>query len=186
MLYLRSLIFLSLVLSNQESTGTDPSQIIITDTGKYIPYVPTDIDAGPSEGFILNAHYFPALKFYNAGRYKDAESQLTYVVVRPHYLEANPRRPEFMSTAHYLRGMIYVYHASGLGRYTLAKADFEAAVKWNPLNYVVYLELSRVYSRLGFPEEAASVLRHLLSLMPDMMTAEEAQKELSGIPEKAH
>ena len=82
--------------------------------------------------------------------------------------------------------MIYVYHASGLGRYTLAKADFEAAVKWNPLNYVVYLELSRVYSRLGFPEEAASVLRHLLSLMPDMMTAEEAQKELSGIPEKAH
>ena len=181
-------IILTLIalVANQETPAIDLSQVEIVDTGKFMPYITTNIDAGPATGFILNYHYFPGINFYNGGRYKEAEEQFTYVIQRPYFLEANTRRPEFMSTAHYLRGMIYLYHATGVGRHNQAKADFESALQWNPRNYVVYIEISRLYSGLGFREQAASIIRHLLELKPDEATAAAAQKEIAAIAQKAN
>jgi tetratricopeptide (TPR) repeat protein len=180
------ILILAAVIPIQDTGSIDLSQIEIINTGKYMPYITTNIDAGPATGFILNYHYFPGINFYNGGRYKEAEEQFTYVTSRPQYLEANPRRPEFMSTAYYLRGMVYLYHANGVGRHNQAKADFEAALQWNPRNYVVYLEISRLYSGLGFREQAVSIIRHLLEMKPDQMIAEAAQKELDAITQKAN
>ncbi|HEY2921481.1 MAG TPA: tetratricopeptide repeat protein [Candidatus Binatia bacterium] len=166
---------------SQEATGFDASKIDIANTGKFIPYRIMEIDAGPVVGNMLNAHYFPGIDFYSGGRYKEAEPQFTYVIERSRYLEANPRQAEFMSTAHYLRGMIYFYHATGIGRLSIAKQDFEAALQWNPRNYIVLLELSRLYSGLGYHEQASSILRHLLDLKPDEEIARQAQIDLDTI-----
>ncbi|HYR88039.1 MAG TPA: tetratricopeptide repeat protein [Terriglobia bacterium] len=182
MLYL--LVLLIAAPLGQNLGGFDAARIEIINTGKFTPYVATDIEAGPVTGNILNFHYFPGLNFYNGGRYKEAEEQFTYVIVRPHFLEANPRRAEFMSISYFLRGMIYFYHANGVGRHSMAKADFESALKWNPRNYIVLLELSRLYSGLGFQQQAGAVLRHLLDLKPDEETARQAQTELDKIQQR--
>ncbi len=183
------LIHIILVLAaatlNQEPGGPDLSQVTIINTGKYMAYLTTNIDAGPATGFILNYHYFPGINFYNGGRYKEAEEQLTYVISRPQYFETNPRQAEFMSTAYYLRGMLYLYHANGIGRHAQSKVDFDAALKWNPSNYVVYLEMSRLYSSLGFPDQAAMILEYLKQLKPDETIGEVAQKELDNLNKKA-
>ena len=89
-----------------------------------------------------------------------------------------------MSIAHYLRGMIYFYHAKGLGRHALAKSDFEHAIKWNNRNYTAYIELSRVYSELGFNAPATTVLERLLELKPGEEISKEAQTELAKLKNK--
>jgi tetratricopeptide (TPR) repeat protein len=141
----------------------------------------TVFDAGPVVGQMLNAHYFPALRDYGSGRYDYAERDMTFVINHPAALDENPRKGEFYSTAHYIRGMIYFYHASGVGRHRLAKADFEAAIEWNPANFVAYLELSRVYSELGLKDPAASIIHRLLDLNPDKAIAEQARVELRNL-----
>jgi tetratricopeptide (TPR) repeat protein len=156
----------------------DRSRIDIIDAGKPIAVRPTFFDVGPETGRILNIHYFPAIDLYDAGRYRDSEENLTYLLDRPNYIDGNSRKQEFLSTAAYLRAMIYLYHASGVGRHALARQDFEAAVKWNPKNYLAYIELSRVYSDLGFKEQAVTVLQQLLQLDPDKEIATEAQNEI--------
>src|SRR5438270_217775 len=130
MQFLGHIVFALLAATlGQEATGFDASKIEIVNTGKFITYRIMEIDGvGPVLGNMLNAHYFPAIDFYSGGRYKEAEPQLTYVIDRPRYLEANSRQAEFMSTAYYLRGMIYFYHAAGVGRLSIAKQDFEAAL----------------------------------------------------------
>src|SRR5262245_59941455 len=87
----------------------------------------THFDVGPVIGEPLNAHLFPGIKDYVNGLYTLAETQMTYVIDRPAYLARVPHQGEFMSTAHYVRGMIFFYHATGVGRHRLAKADFENA-----------------------------------------------------------
>src|SRR5262245_7061892 len=94
------------------------SRIVIENTGRAIPFRYPFYDVGPQLGNILNFHYFPALESYNAGRYQDAEGDLTYVLDRPQYIDGNSRQQEFLSTASYTRGMIYLYHAQGIGRYS--------------------------------------------------------------------
>jgi tetratricopeptide (TPR) repeat protein len=166
----------------QDASLLDRSKIEIVNTGKYIPVNQiTAIDAGPVVGNMLNAHYFPGINLYKGGRYKEADQEFTYVITRPHYLKENPRQAEFLSTAYYLRGMIYLYHAKGVGRHSIAQEDFETALKWNPRNYIVFLELSRLYSGLGFQEQAASILHHLLELKPDQEIAGQAQTDLDKI-----
>ena len=141
----------------------------------------TNFDPGPVTGNMLNIHYFPALRDYSNGQYNIAERDLTFVINHPNALDENPRRGEFYSTAHYTRGMIYLYHASGIGRHRLARADFEAAIKWNPMNFVAYLEISRVYSQLGLKDAAVSSLRKLLDLKPDKTTTDQALMELKKL-----
>src|SRR5688572_12649766 len=89
------------LVSVQSPPHHDPSKIQIINTGEYTPYMMTVFDAGPVVGNMLNAHYFPGINLYNGGRYLEAEEQFTYVLDRPHYLEANPRQAHFLSTAHY-------------------------------------------------------------------------------------
>jgi hypothetical protein len=57
-------------------------------------------------------------------------------------------------------------------------------LQWNPQNYIVLLELSRLYSGLGFQEQATSLLNHLLDLKPDADIAREAQVELDTTAHK--
>jgi tetratricopeptide (TPR) repeat protein len=77
--------------------------------------------------------------------------------------------------------MIYLYHAQGLGKHDLAKSDFKDAIKWNPSNYMAYIELARVYSDLGFTAQATSIINQLLDLKPGAEILKEAQDELSKL-----
>jgi hypothetical protein len=142
---------------------------------------PVFVDDGPQVGSILSAHYSAGLREYQTGRYIDAIPQFTYVIDRPSYLNGHPNQGQYLSTAHYLRGMIFIYHAEGVGRLTLAQQDFEAAIQWNPGNYLPYLELARVYVTAGFKEEATSVLQHLIDLKPEDTVIKEAQKILRNL-----
>jgi tetratricopeptide (TPR) repeat protein len=155
--------------------------ITIIDGGKFTPYKKTEFDAGHAAGDGLNGHFFPSVIAYNTGRYNYALGDFTYIVRNHTFLDGNPRKAEFMSITHYLRGMIYLYHAKGIGRHTLAKADFEAAIKWNPANYMAYLELARVYSDLGFIKEASSLVQRLLELEPTQDVVGEAEEELKKL-----
>jgi tetratricopeptide (TPR) repeat protein len=170
-------------VSMQNAGKPGQVKIEIVDAGADKPSLPVQHADGPGAD-ILNQHYFPALSFYGGGRYKDADEHLTYVIARRDYLAQNPSRAEYMSVSHYLRGMIYIYHAEGLGRYSLAKDDFEAAVKWNRKNYEAYLELARLYSKLGFQPQATRLINYLLGLMPQENILEEARKELDSITKK--
>jgi len=152
--------------------------IIIENKG-FLEINKTDIDAGPSYGDILNNHYFPGLECFRHGYFSRAKAELGYLIARPDYVKSNPRQAEFMTNSHYIRGMIYLYHASGLGRHLLAKRDFEQSIRWNPKNYLAHLELSRVWSAVGKKEKAISVLKRLMVLEPDETIVQQAKKDLS-------
>jgi hypothetical protein len=97
----------------------------------------------------------------------------------------NPQRFKYLSLGHYIRGMIYFYHASGRTKYAKAKREFEQAIQWNPGNHLAYIELSRVSSVVGLKEETASILQQLLQLKPVEEIAQQARKELDLMkPEK--
>jgi tetratricopeptide (TPR) repeat protein len=157
----------------QETDNT----IVIRNLG-YLDYKRTYIDAGPAVGEMLNWHYFPGLEFYRHGYFTSAKKEMDYVIERPQYIKSNPRQAEFMSNSHYVRGMIYFYYASGLGRHLLAKKDFEQSIRWNPKNYPSYLELSRLWSAVGKKEQAISVLHRLLDLEPNETIIQQARKDL--------
>jgi len=142
-------------------------------------------EIGYGVGGILNFHYFPGIKYYQAGRYSRAVPELSYFIDRPNYTNGNPKQANYLSTAHYVRGMIYLHHATGLGRLSIAKQDFEAAIMWNKNNYLAYLELSRVFSVAGMKTQADSILKILLDLnSDDKEIAEDARRELNSITPK--
>jgi len=182
-MHIALLIIVALVQLDLRTVLPDADNIVVVNEGRprTSAVMPSQFDAGTSIGDILNNHFFPAVIEYNTGRYSVASQELTFFVRRPATLDANPRKAEFMSIAYYLRGMIYLYHARGVGRHELAKVDFESAVHWNPSNYIAYVELSRVYSDLGFTNEAVIVLKHLLELKPPTDVIDEAQQELQKL-----
>jgi tetratricopeptide (TPR) repeat protein len=191
-LYLALLAFVLSVFPEELprfSAGTaqiDSFKILITTEGDYIPYEPTHYtDLGPQVGDILNAHYFPAIRFYEGGRYKDAYDQLTYVLDRPTYINGNPGQITYLTAAYYLRGMILFYHTSGAGHLTLARQDFETAIQLNDRSYPAYLELSRLFSRAGLNEQAVATLQRLIELEPDKDTLHTAETELGSLAGKS-
>jgi tetratricopeptide (TPR) repeat protein len=160
----------------------DDLPIKIVDTGKYIVVSPTHFDVGPVRADSLNFHYFPAKQYYEAGRYSDAYYNLTYVLTRPTYVEGSiPSQSFYMTSSYYIRGMILLYHAQGIGALSLARKDFESAIKWDPKNYRAYLELSRVFSTAGLKARAVPILRQLIELAPGQEIAEEAERELKKL-----
>lgn len=166
------------------SQDASRAAIKIINTGPPAPYVVTKVDGGPSMGDILNNHYFPGVNQYNAGQYIRAEAEFTYVIDRPSYLDPNPNKQAFLSTSRYLRGMIYLYHATGLGRHALARTDLEASIEHNPNNHLAYLELSRIYSTLGFTEQAKMLLEQLTGWSLDEKVKEAVQRELSELEQR--
>jgi tetratricopeptide (TPR) repeat protein len=159
-------------------------QIIDTGEPVYYPYT-NYADLGPQVGNIINAHYFPGMKYYEAGRYRNANNDLSYFIDRSNYTNGNPNQAYYMSTALYARGMIFLHHASGFGRLSLALNDFDAAIKWNSKNYLAYLELSRVFSIAGLNDQAVSILQALLDQHPDdAKVVEDAQRELNAMTRK--
>jgi tetratricopeptide (TPR) repeat protein len=136
-------------------------------------------------GNMLNVHFFPGLLDYYRGNHNSAFREMNYCIDRANYLEVNPQRFKYLSLGHYIRGMIYLYHASGGEKYTRAARDFEQAIQWNPGNHLAYLELSRVSSMVGLKEDAIAILRQLLQLQPAEGIAQQARKELGLLkPEK--
>jgi tetratricopeptide (TPR) repeat protein len=158
--------------------------IKIINGGPLRPSLDMSFDFGPVVGDMLNAHFLPAVNWYNGGSYSLAINDFNYVIKRVHYFDSNPRQAEIMSVALYLRGMIYLYHAEGVGRHANAKADFEEAIKWNPQNYIAYLELSRVYSQLEFTGPATTILQRLLDLKPGEAIAKAAEDEMAKLKSK--
>src|ERR1051326_7315272 len=155
------MMVLALLQTALSSVLPDANKITVIEGGKPGVILRTGFDAGPAPGDILNGHFFPAVIAYNTGRYNTAAVEATFLVQRANYLDANPRQAEFVSVAYYVLGMVYLYHSKGIGRHDFAKADFQAAIQWNPANYMAHLELSRVFSDLGFTKEAASVINRL-------------------------
>jgi tetratricopeptide (TPR) repeat protein len=168
-------------------TQVDLGTIEVLNSGKPVPYQPTPFtDLGPQVGNILNAHYFPAVNYYKHGNYVNANDQLSYVLMRPSYLDGNPNQAQYLSTAYYMRGMIFLHHANGIGRLTLAREDFAAAISWNPRNYPAYLELSVLFSTVGLKDQAAAILRSLIDLNPDPDVRAAAEAEMQKSDSAAH
>jgi len=148
-------------------------------------YKMTSFDAGPCIGEILNAHYFPGLEFYRTGFFTQAMNEMNYTLDRPTYTEGNPRQGEFLGNAHFLRGMIYFHHASGVGRLLMAKKEFEQAIRWHPKHFDARLELARIWSAVGQKQRAIVVLKKLLELNPDEAAARTATQELKLLETEA-
>ena len=184
--------FLALVVllwGGRPMDGTaQTGEIVVSNEGKYIPYErtsypegPTDPASGVNVGDILNAHYYPGLKFYVHANYKYAKNEMDYFLERPQYIEKHPRRAQFLSIGHYIRGMILYHHASGMGRYALARRDFEEAIRWNAANHLAQLELAKMMAAAGQKDEAISTLNRLLGEKPAEKVAEDVKKELEKI-----
>jgi tetratricopeptide (TPR) repeat protein len=168
--------------SEQSVSQSDLAKItIVNNGGPPSSYETQRFDAGPSLGSILEAHFFPGLDHYNAGRYAYAQIEMAYVVARPTYLDENPRGKEFLSTSHYLLGMIYIYHANGLGRRNVAREHFEKAIQLNPRNYLAYVELARVFAELRITKHASEIIQRLLELNPPEAIAAQARDELNKL-----
>ena len=186
------LIYLSLslgiVLATTDNTWPQDNEIIIHNRAHKGPLGfanKTDFDGGPVVGDILNYHYFPGLQDYKNGNYVGAARQMDYIMRNHRFiLDINPRKKEYVSTAYYLHGRIYFYHASGLGRYIQAKKDFDKAIEWNPRNYPAYLELARLLSSMELRAEATSVLQRLLASQPDEQVVQLARIELTRLQSK--
>lgn len=138
----------------------------------------TNFDTGPCVGNILNAHFFPGFLDYLDGNYAYAMAQMDYVIDRPQYTAMNPKQAEYLSTAHYIRGSIFLDHATGIGRHELAVTDFSSSIKWNSRNYHSYLKLATSYITMNLRSEANETLQSLLALHPPESIIEEANRIL--------
>lgn len=156
----------------------------IINTGVSV-YKKTNFDTGPCVGEILNAHYFPGLEFYRTGFFTQAMNEMNYTLDRPSYTDGNPRQGEFLGNAHFIRGMIYFHHASGVGKLVMAKNEFEQAIRRYPKHYDARLELARIWSAVGQKERAIAVLKKLLELNPDEGVARTATEELKLLETQA-
>jgi hypothetical protein len=141
----------------------------------------TNYDAGPCTGGILNVHFYPGLQDYMKGNNAYAKQQMDYFLARPDYTSINPRQGQYLSLAYYIRGMIYQYHASGIGRQALAAADFKNSIQTDPKNYLAYLELARVYTSLDRKKEAINTLESVLKLKLPASIETQAKAELADL-----
>src|SRR5262245_24232416 len=101
-----SFVLLAALLLQYVTPGLSHNRPVV-DRGTYKPQEITEYHSGLVIGNILNVHIFPAVNAYTSRLYSSALADLTFVKQRPHALHANPLQAEFMSTALYLRGMIY-------------------------------------------------------------------------------
>jgi tetratricopeptide (TPR) repeat protein len=139
---------------------------------------PTEPQYGINIGNILNAHFFPGLLDYSEGNYSSALAQMQYFIERQLYTKNHPQHLKFLSTAHYICGMIHLYYDFGYGRYDRAKENFEKSIQVDPENHLAYLGISRVLSAVEMKEQAIYILQHLLELKPKEDIAQQAKKEL--------
>jgi tetratricopeptide (TPR) repeat protein len=183
---LRALIITLLVLNIsasgliQVAVAAQNEIRIINDTNKP-KSGKTQLDTGPCVGGILNAHYYPGIQDYMNGQYQGAISQMDYVLARPKYTSMHPEQAILFSKGHYIRGMIYFYHASGVGRHAMAIKDFSLSLRWNPENNAARLELGRVYAAVGEKEKASEVFNDLLARKPDLDIAKAATTGLEAV-----
>jgi hypothetical protein len=168
------------------AVAQEGDEIVIHDAAPPVVKQDTKYDAGSTDvaasinvGNILNLHYYPALDLYRKMNFANAKRELDYFLERPDYTKNNPKQREYFSTAHYLRGLIYLDHATGLGRLSRAKSDFEDCLRWDPGFYSAYLGLARVWKEVGDEPAARAVLEYLIGLGPDEQILQRA-RELMG------
>jgi tetratricopeptide (TPR) repeat protein len=145
------------------------------------PATLTHFRAGPCVGDILNAHFFPGVQDFKNGNYRYALGQMDYFIERPRYTSENPKQSEFMSTAFYIRGSIYLDHAEGIGRLAKALNDFKAALSWQDDNYPAMISLARVYIATNRNDDATNTLKLLLDQNPSDNFVTEANNLLKQI-----
>jgi tetratricopeptide (TPR) repeat protein len=176
-------ILLSILIHGAQETvtPTDRARITITNSEPANAYLITRFDAGPSVGSMLENHFFPGIDYYNNGKYQYAQQELDYVIRRPENLIENVRRNNFLSVSHYLLGMIYMYHANGLGRRNVAREHFIKAIEYQPNNHIAHLELARVYAELRLTKQASEIIQQLLELKPEEDIATQARDELAKL-----
>ena len=145
---------------------------------------PTEPPYGINVGNILNVHFFPGLLDYSKGNYSSALSQMQYVIERPQYTKNHPQHLKFLSTAHYICGMIHLYYDFGYERYNRAKENFAKSIQLDPGNHLAYLGISRVLSAVELKEQAINILQKLLELKPKEDIAQQAKKELRLLQSK--
>jgi tetratricopeptide (TPR) repeat protein len=145
----------------------------------------TNLNVGPTEpqyginvGNILNAHFFPGLLDYSEGNYSSALGQMHYFIERPLYTKNHSQHLKFLSTAHYICGMIHLYYDFGYGRYDRAKENFEKSLQLDPGNHLAYLGFSHLLSAVEKKDQAIYILQHLLELKPKEDIAQQAKKDL--------
>jgi hypothetical protein len=179
---------MGLIVAASAWAVTAQEGIVVHNKGRYVPKQNTTFDLGPTDpasqvntGDILNIHYFPGITFYSQGNYKYAKDEMDYVIGRPQFFENNPRKREILSIAHFIRGSAYFRHASGLGRLTLARSDFEHSIEWNPENHLARLELARLVATL---DQKAAAIAMLTELQQAKLTPElrlEVEKDLAAL-----
>ena len=179
------ILFLGISLAGFDQTFSQ-NEIKIHDAKPGLGSEPmTNLDVGPTEpgysinvGNILNIHFFPGLLDYSKGNYTSALGQMRYTIERPQFTKNHPQHLKFLSTAHYICGMIHLYHDSGYGKYDSAKENFEKSIKLDPGNHLAYLGIAHVLSVFELKEKAIYILQHLLELKPKEDIAQQAKKEL--------
>ena len=85
---------------------------------------------------------------------------------------------KFLSTAHYICGMIHLYHDFGYMRYDRAKENFEKSLQLDPENHLAYFGFSRLLSAVEQKDQAIYILQHLLELKPKEDIDQQAKKDL--------
>lgn len=157
------------------------SEIIIEDRSRARIAGDTDFESGPVTGNILNIHFFPGLLDYMNGNYRSAWNQMNYMIKNSIFYRQHPRYGEILSYAHYIRGMIYLYHAQGAKRFVRGRLDFERAIHNNPNHYQSYVELSRLLVLVELKDQARHVLQRLLAKNPPEDVVQQVNNEIRAL-----
>jgi len=161
---------------------------IVIHNGRALDFMPelTDIHAGPDSGQILQLRFFPGMVAYLNGKYKNAADDLSFFLRHPDQTKMNIQHVKFHSTANYVLGMIYFYHASGRGRLVRAKKHFEDSIRWDLRYYKSYIELSRLFYSVDLRNHSIFILKKLLNLSPPEDILQQANKELYKMQDQKH
>jgi tetratricopeptide (TPR) repeat protein len=191
--FLASSTFLMILTSTTalgRTAGQNPDTGIVVRNSKVGVDMapPAHYETGPTWGNILNNHFFPGMQNFATGQFAYAKAELDYFLARPEYTAMNPQQGKFMSLGHYIRGMIYLYHASGVGRHARAIQDFRSAIEWDAQNYLSRLELAHALTAVGNTREAINVLQAMLKmeLSPDILAQvrEDMGKLQHAVPDR--
>ncbi len=162
------------------ASGLGQQDIQIINQGTVVPKVELFV-MGSVGDMNINNHYRPAVIYFRNGIFSNAKGDLDYFIARADFLKGRADQADYMSNAHYLRALIYLYHAKGIGRNVLAKRDLESSIRWNAKNYPPYFELSHLWTKMGMEKQAAAVLQRLLQTFPEEKIVAQAQRELSTL-----
>jgi hypothetical protein len=172
-------------LASRRRARRKEDSIVNHDTGGPVPKRETRYESGPSDlvtrvnvGNILNVQYDSALDLHRRLDFANAKLELDYFIDGHGYPGRNRRQREFFSPTNYLRGLIDLDQATGLGL-SRANPDFDDFLLWDSDSHTAYIGLERVWKEVGDEALPRAVLEYLIGLGPDEIILRQA-RELSG------